>query len=259
MGADGGSIPKRDELVKTKAKEEKIDRHSRHVALWYFCALSKRPLRQPIVACRLGRLYNKDAVYEFLLDRVGAFGDGEDICSHIHKIRDVVTLQLTVNPSFVDRAEDDEYVNSQFICPITMKEMNGSTKFSFLWTCGHVFSDAAIREIPQTSCIECSVEFTPESVITLNPGPEELVELRARIDSCHKKPKKRIAKRRNETDPDITASEKKKQHIELPQPIIHESPAIQSLYRSAGDSESSETSKGNWLTKGTFTRYARMG
>jgi hypothetical protein len=46
----------------------------------------KRPLQEPIASCDLGKLYNKDAVIEFLLDR-SAFGDGEEICGHIRSLK----------------------------------------------------------------------------------------------------------------------------------------------------------------------------
>ncbi len=46
----------------------------------------QRPLQEPIVSCDLGKLYNKDAVIEFLLDR-SAFGDGEQICGHIRSLK----------------------------------------------------------------------------------------------------------------------------------------------------------------------------
>lgn len=46
----------------------------------------QRPLQEPIVSCDLGKLYNKDAVIEFLLDR-SAFGDGEEICRHIRSLK----------------------------------------------------------------------------------------------------------------------------------------------------------------------------
>jgi hypothetical protein len=46
----------------------------------------QRPLQEPIVSCDLGKLYNKDAVIEFLLDR-SSFGDGEEICRHIRSLK----------------------------------------------------------------------------------------------------------------------------------------------------------------------------
>lgn len=38
------------------------------------------------MSCDLGKLYNKDALIEFLLDR-SAFGDGEVICGHIRSLK----------------------------------------------------------------------------------------------------------------------------------------------------------------------------
>lgn len=43
-------------------------------------------LREPVVSCRLGRLYNKDALIEFLLDR-SIYGDGENICGHVKSLK----------------------------------------------------------------------------------------------------------------------------------------------------------------------------
>lgn len=42
----------------------------------------QRPLREPIVSCALGKMYNKDALLEYLIDK-DAYGDGADICGHI--------------------------------------------------------------------------------------------------------------------------------------------------------------------------------
>jgi hypothetical protein len=125
MGNDGGSIPDRRDLVRNKPKAEQADKANQTRARWFFCALSKvcvrlsrkqdatggdrvtstnqlcfvrkqRPLQEPIVSCDLGKLYNKDALIEFLLDR-SAFGDGEEICGHIRslKVRVVLFSSLT--------------------------------------------------------------------------------------------------------------------------------------------------------------------
>lgn len=41
MGNDGGSIPRRIELVKEKQKEVKVNPDLERVAAWFYCALSK--------------------------------------------------------------------------------------------------------------------------------------------------------------------------------------------------------------------------
>ncbi|KNC75535.1 hypothetical protein SARC_11941 [Sphaeroforma arctica JP610] len=74
MGADGGTIPTRGELVKVKKKKVLLDKDYDLESKWLRCALSAQHLREPIVACPLGRLFNKEAVIGFLLDR-GSYAD----------------------------------------------------------------------------------------------------------------------------------------------------------------------------------------
>ncbi|CAO3648306.1 unnamed protein product [Cunninghamella blakesleeana] len=76
MGNDGGSIPRRIELVKEKQKEVKQNPNLQREAAWFYCALSKLPLNPPIVADRLGKLYNQDVIIEYILDK-SAYGDGD--------------------------------------------------------------------------------------------------------------------------------------------------------------------------------------
>ena len=47
---------------------------------------TQRPLEEPIVSCALGKLYNKDAILEYLIDKT-AYGDGEAICRHIRSLK----------------------------------------------------------------------------------------------------------------------------------------------------------------------------
>lgn len=46
----------------------------------------QKTLLEPVVSCALGKLYNKDALLEYLLDK-SAFGDGEDICGHVRSLK----------------------------------------------------------------------------------------------------------------------------------------------------------------------------
>lgn len=41
MGCDGGTIPRRDELVRTKQKDEQKDVHAENAFKWKHCALSQ--------------------------------------------------------------------------------------------------------------------------------------------------------------------------------------------------------------------------
>jgi len=207
MGNDGGSIPDRRDLVKNKPKAEQADKNNQTIAAWFFCALSKRPLKEPVVSCALGKLYNKDALLEYLLDK-NAYGDGAEICGHIKSLKDVKTLRLTPNPSS-NPASDETFKHPPFICPLTLKGMSGSLPFVYLSTCGCVFSAAGLKAVSSPStpspssgtppndsecpevpgapkltepCPQCAKPFSRSTdVRTINPGPEEQEQIREQI------------------------------------------------------------------------------
>ncbi|KAF9202547.1 hypothetical protein BGZ49_007314 [Haplosporangium sp. Z 27] len=208
MGCDGGSIPKRDELVKQKQKQAKVDQNILNRVHWYSCALSKKPLAAPVVSCGLGKLYNRDAILEFLLDR-NVYGDGDLICNHIKSLKDVVTLTLEPNPSFSEGhsaslTNHDQEPVARYICPVTMKEMNGKHRFVYLDTCGCVMSEQALKEVPSKTCIKCTKPFEQFNVIVLNPKAEELddmkmalLEKQERIQAEKKEKKKARANKKD--------------------------------------------------------------
>jgi len=199
MGCDGGTIPKRDELVKTKKKNKQVDKTEQLIANWYYCALSKTPLKEPIVSCRLGKLYNKDAIIKYLLNKK-AYGDGDIICKHITSIKDVTTLNLTVNPAYSSSNKHSSIVTNtvgndvlipQFVCPITMKEMSGKYKFVYL-PCGCVFSEQALKEVPSTVCLQCNKKYDPEDIIPINPEDPKVIEsLQIKLDKYLEEKKKK--------------------------------------------------------------------
>lgn len=57
MGCDGGTIPKRHELVKTAKRPEQKDKDMARNANWTTCSITQQPLEEPIVTCELGKLY----------------------------------------------------------------------------------------------------------------------------------------------------------------------------------------------------------
>ena len=54
----------------------------------------QKPLQEPIVSCALGKLYNKDAILEYLLDK-SVYGEGEEVCGHIK------SLKVCAEPNFI--------------------------------------------------------------------------------------------------------------------------------------------------------------
>ena len=76
----------------------------------------------------MGRLYNKDAVIEYLLDKSST--PNASLVKHIRSLKDVIPLNLPVTSGFDDKkAEiDGQYVDTQdskFVCPVVGIEMNG--------------------------------------------------------------------------------------------------------------------------------------
>ncbi|KLO17577.1 DUF602-domain-containing protein [Schizopora paradoxa] len=203
MGNDGGSIPDRRDLVRTKPKAEQADKANQTRARWFFCALSKRRLEEPVVSCALGKLYNKDALLEYLLDK-SAYGDGEEICGHIKSLKDVKTLKLSPNPAPSLPSEGSTNASAeraQFICPLNLKEMNGAQPFIYIATCGCVLSQAGLKAVATTPskdsaedqlelCPQCSTKFNrSEDVRMINPDPETEETMRIAMEIRREKAK----------------------------------------------------------------------
>lgn len=179
MGCDGGTIPRRDELVRTKKKPEQKDKMADLVAKWKHCAISQESLRTPIMSCELGRLYNKESVLEFLLDR--SQFESADNFKHLKGLKDLKELKLTLNPSERrSKAEKgDAYIDtltSNYICPVVGVEMNGMFRFCFVWTCGCVMSERALKEIKSDICHKCGQKTSPDDLVIIN-GTEDDVQL----------------------------------------------------------------------------------
>ncbi|KAG5640595.1 hypothetical protein DXG03_007992 [Asterophora parasitica] len=308
MGNDGGSIPDRRDLVKNKpkvrmnenitrkllmtgGKAEQADKANQTRARWFFCALSKRKLQEPVVSCALGKLYNKDSIIEYLLDK-SAYGDGETICGHIRSLKDLKKLTLSPNPARTPSPTSDPSISEhpQFICPLTLKEMNGLQPFVYLGPCGCVFSHAGLKAVapPSSSadseaekelalCPQCASKYDPtQDIITLNPLADEEDVLRFAMERRRllEPVKAKKGKKRKNASPEDDAPAAKKQEVARPStnPSIAAasravvsslameeakrkagmSAAVKSLYESADGGKRKET----FMTMGTFTRYA---
>jgi len=290
MGNDGGSIPDRRDLVRNRPKAEQADKANQTRARWYFCALSKRKLQEPVVSCALGKLYNKDSIIEYLLDRA-AYGDGEKICGHIRSLKDVKTLTLTPNPAPpAPESTSSSTERSPFVCPLSIKEMNGVQPFVYLVTCGCVFTQAGLKTMSGVQskkkdgdkaedeldiCPQCAKKFSPvDDVVTINPSQEEEDSMRLKMERKRLlEPPKKAKKRKNAASEEDSDPPAKKQAV-LPSmnPSIAAasravvsglaleeakrkagmSDAVKSLYESADGKKRKET----FMTMGTFTRYA---
>lgn len=180
MGNDGGSIPKRRELVKEAAKDPsttqaKEAQNEQQEYRWSNCALSNQPLRPPVVSDWAGNLYNKDAVLESLI----ANSSGGDIKSDNEATRRPIgSLRDTVEVKFqVEEEEGGENGQQQqrtspvpkWVCPITNKTLGPGVKAVYIVPCGHAFAESAVKEIAAETCLQCNEPYTAANIIPILP------------------------------------------------------------------------------------------
>lgn len=174
-----------------KKKPEQVEKNYELNAKWFHCALSQAELRSPVVCCELGNLYNKEAVLEYLIDKSSVTSD---VASHIRSLKDVKELNLTNNPTFDQKSVEqaDSYLDfqaSRFICPVVGIEMNGRYKFCFLWKCGCVFSERALREVPSTVCNKCGKPLSDDDIVVINGSEDEMSSMRVKMEERRQKAK----------------------------------------------------------------------
>jgi len=194
MGCDGGTIPTRDEQVRLKKKPEVKDAEGERLCRWGQCALSQKALKAPVVACQLGRLYNKEAVICMLLNKTQEANN----LQHIRGLKDVTELKLHRNPAY--EGEERMLVGNPlqesrapWSCPVTGLEMNGRHAFCYSLVCGCVVSRRALREVQQQRCLQCSKEVAREDMLVLNPDEEQLKA--AKEAMAERKAKLKLAKK----------------------------------------------------------------
>ena len=153
MGNDGGSIPDRTSQIRVKKRKRRINKVEIQKTKSNLCSMTKEQLIKPIVGDRLGQLYNKTSVIEYLLNKNKPKG-----FEHIKSLKNVKELKCTIN--------DNGYIQ----CQISQEEFSGLNKFFFLWTCGCVFSKTAMDELGiKKKCINCNSEFDiNKDLISLN-------------------------------------------------------------------------------------------
>lgn len=236
MGCDGGSIPKRIELVRTKTAAIKTqDGKLAKQDSFKYCTVSKEPLRSPVVMCSSGRLYNKESILKVLLERrmLTDSGPTESLATvaHIKGIKDVKKLNLTSNPAFDD--VDASPSGCPFICPITRKEMNGTIKFLMLKNCGCVIAEQALKEVSSETCLNCGKVRVANDLAEINPAPINNIDI-------PRKPTERAMDRKRPAEKDVSATENAP--VYLPDErgyrpslsgmaTFRKTPAIDSLYR----------------------------
>ncbi|KAK1767878.1 Rtf2 RING-finger-domain-containing protein [Phialemonium atrogriseum] len=199
MGNDGGSIPKRRELVKSPPRNPTVSQ-LKATALeslthaWTHDALTSEPLTlESVVSDWRGRLYNYETVLEKLMpsddsnnndddNTTPATANGESkelnfASTGIKSLRDVVKLK------FKRYSPPGEKGREIWACPLSLKELGPATKAVYLVPCGHVFAEVSIKTIQEELCPECSESFESDNVIDILPTEQSDMErLSKRMD-----------------------------------------------------------------------------
>ena len=160
MGNDGGSIPKRRELVKEAARLPSASERKATVLeslshAWTTCPLSTEPLDPTsaatpssssgtVVSDWRGRLYNYESVLQCLAPSLSSERPvpetqaAEFARTGIRGLKDVAKLRFTTRR--------DESGRAFPACPVSMKELGPATRSVYLVPCGHVFAEVAMKE-----------------------------------------------------------------------------------------------------------------
>lgn len=96
--------------------------------------LTAQPLQPPLVACRLGQLYNKEAFIERWLHRKTA--PLPSSMSHIDSRKDLKDLTV-----------DFDTTSGKLVCPLSKAVFDSGVRGVFFWSCGCVVSTKALKRL----------------------------------------------------------------------------------------------------------------
>ncbi|KAL0208824.1 hypothetical protein P9112_011411 [Eukaryota sp. TZLM1-RC] len=164
MGNEGGSVPKRRELVKTKSPHQ-LNPQQRVLV----CALSATELctENAICICKLGYVFNKEVVLQAMIDKDPVLREGYP---HIRRLKDLRDIHPT--PSSLQPGFDNE---SDFMCPITKVPLTDSNKFVALFGCGCVVSKGCLSNLGSSICPKCQTKIV--DMIPVFPDEDERSQL----------------------------------------------------------------------------------
>mmetsp|Transcript_70507 Transcript_70507/g.131880 ORF Transcript_70507/g.131880 Transcript_70507/m.131880 type:complete len:281 (-) Transcript_70507:17-859(-) len=197
MGGDGGQVIDRATMVRTKGYgltkgtggryANSLGEMANYVQMTFedrglgplekrrtrmtSCFLSQEALKDPVVACRLGNLYNKEALINAMLNR-----NMPSDLAHLRALKDVKECKLQWTEASGGGARS-------MVCPMTREDLDsGGTRAVLIWPTGAVLSAKYLAEMKPKECPVTGKPFNrEEDVIPLAPDAEELEKLREKL------------------------------------------------------------------------------
>lgn len=99
-----------------------------------------------------------------------------------------------------------DHQTAPYICPISGLEMSGKFKFCFIWNCGCVISERAIKQFREKSCLKCQKPFTDDDIVILNAVDQDLELMTTRNKLRQKSNKKVKVKIEPNDEPEASTS-----------------------------------------------------
>lgn len=220
MGGDGGQVIDRATMVKTKGwgltkssenggryaaslgemanymqqvtEDRGLGTLEKHRTAMSQCFLSQEALREPVVACKLGNLYNKEAMIGAILNKSIPAG-----LAHIKKLSDlkncIVTWKEAENednmPGLYKTEKHSLEVKKRMVCPVSREDLDsGGARSVVIWTSGVVVSVKSLKELKAKECPVTGKPFDfDQDAIWLAPNDEEFAKLKARLPVAKKR------------------------------------------------------------------------
>jgi len=204
MGGDGGQVIDRATMVKCRgygltkeaggryaaslgemnsylqmvSEDRGLGNLERHRVRMTQCWLSQETLRDPVVACRLGNFYNKEALIGRLLNK----SIPKEV-SHIRALKDVKQCIITWKEA------EKEQGQRRMVCPVSREDLDsGGSRAVIIWTSGAVVSPKSLKELKLKECPVTGKQFDlDKDVVPLAPDGEDLDRLRQQLPASRKR------------------------------------------------------------------------
>jgi len=211
MGNDGGSIPHREDMIREKPKEKKVDQALHAHTKSRLCSLSSQNLTLPLVADRIGNIFTKEAILGGLVNK----NISKAYC-YIRKMKDVKDLNPVMKNPESNRIDNEG--NNLIVCPISGTEFDGFHKFTLLWACGCVIATKVFENMDLNgSCPNCGQKFKEKDKIDMTKDPKTSEECRKNLveKAVLKKRQKKAEKEGNKEEiKESTALGKRTRNLE---------------------------------------------